>query len=70
MFEILIIFCVIASIVWIVWKLRSHDRALKKATLDQAWRVVLDDPHYEHRREYEERRHEEEVRLRNEAEGL
>jgi hypothetical protein len=70
MLEIVIIFCVVVSIVWIVWKLRAHDQALEKATLDQAWRVVLDDPHYEHRRQYEERKHEDEARLRREAEGL
>jgi hypothetical protein len=70
MLEIVIIFCVVVSIVWIVSKLRAHDQALEKATLDQAWRVVLDDPHYEHRRQYEERKHEDEARLRREAEGL
>jgi hypothetical protein len=70
MLEIVIIFCVVVSIVWIVWKLRAHDQALEKATLDQAWRVVLDDPHYEHRRQYEERKHEDEAPLRREAEGL
>jgi hypothetical protein len=70
MLEISIIFCVVVSIVWIVWKLRAHDRALEKAALDQAWRVVLDDPHYGHRRQYEERKREEEARLRKEAKGL
>jgi hypothetical protein len=68
--EIVLFFGVVASIVWIVWKVRTHDRTLKKAALDQAWRVVLDDPHYVARRTYEERKHEDETRLRREAEGL
>jgi hypothetical protein len=32
--------------------------------------VVLDDPNYEHRRQYEERKHEYEAQLRREAEDL
>jgi hypothetical protein len=54
MLEIIIIFCVVGSIAWIAWKVRAHDRTLEKAALDQAWRVVLDDPHYMDRRRYEE----------------
>lgn len=68
MLEIIIISCVIGSIIWIVWKIRAHDRALKMAVLDQAWRTVLDDPHYMDRRQHEERKHEEEVRARRMAE--
>jgi hypothetical protein len=41
MLEFIIIFCVVASIVWIVSKVRAHDRALENAALDQAWRIVL-----------------------------
>lgn len=67
MLEIIIIFCAVASIVWIIWKVRAHDRVLRKATLDQAWRIVLEDPHYAHRRQYEERKHEDEARSRKEA---
>jgi hypothetical protein len=70
MLEIVILLCVVVSIVWIVWKLRAHDGALENAALDQAWRIVLDDPHYEHRRKYEERKHEYEAQLRREAEDL
>ena len=62
----IIIVCIVAFIVWVVWKVRAHDRALDKAketaALEQAWRAVLDDPHYEHRRQYEERKREEEAR--------
>ena len=70
MLEIVILLCVVVSIVWIVWKVRAHDEALENAALDQAWRVILDDPHYEHRRQYEERKHEYEAQLRREAENL
>jgi hypothetical protein len=67
MLEIIIMLCAVGSILWIVWKVRAHDRVLEKATLDQAWRIVLDDPHYANRRQYEERKHEDEARLRKEV---
>jgi hypothetical protein len=38
--------------------------------VEQAWRIVLDDPHYAQRRQYEEHKRAEEARLRKEAEGL
>ncbi len=71
--EFIIIAFLAGAIVWIVliaWKVRVHDQVLEKATLDQAWRIVLADPHYVHRRQYEERRHELEAQLRKEAAGL
>ncbi len=68
--EIILFLGVVASIIWIVWKVRTHGRTLEKAALDQAWRIVLDDPHYAARRTYEERKHEDEARLRREAKGL
>ena len=34
--------------------------------LSEAWRVVLDDPHYEHRRRYEEKLREDDLRLKKE----
>jgi hypothetical protein len=68
--EIIVILCLVVAIVWLVLKVRAHGRALKKATLDQAWHIVLDDPNYVHRRQFQERKHEEEARLRKEAEGL
>ncbi len=56
--EIIIIFCVAASIVLIVWKERSYKRSLRKAAreaaLDRAWREVLNDPNYMDRRRREE----------------
>ena len=64
----------VAAIVWIVLKVRAHDRELekaaKKAALDQAWQIVLSDPHYEQRRQFEERRHEVKDQLRKEGATL
>jgi hypothetical protein len=57
MLEIIIILCVVAGIVWIIRKVRAEDRALDDAALDQAWRIVLDDPNYMDRRHHEERKH-------------
>ena len=55
--EIIIFLLVGGSIVWIVGTVRKKNRALEKAALDEAWRKVLDDPHYLDRRNYEERKH-------------
>ena len=52
----LIIFIVVAFIAWVVWTERKSKQALDKDLLDQAWREVLDDPHYMERRHYEERK--------------
>jgi hypothetical protein len=54
--EIIIIFSMIVGIVWIIWKLRSNSQAVKAAALDRAWREVLSDPNYPHRRDHEERK--------------
>jgi hypothetical protein len=40
---------------------RRHDMVLS-----EAWRVVLDDPHYEHRKRYEEKLREDDRRLKKE----
>ena len=41
---------VIALIAWTVWKMFAREqrleKATEKATLEQAWRIVLADPHY------------------------
>jgi FtsZ-interacting cell division protein ZipA len=55
MVAIIIIFIVIGCIAWVVWTPRKSKQALEKDALDQAWRDVLDDPHYMERRHYEER---------------
>ena len=70
MLEFSILLFVVASILWLAWKWRTQDRASKKATVEQAWRIVLDDPHYEHRRQYEERRRQVEAQLQKEAARL
>jgi hypothetical protein len=68
--EIVLIILLAAPIAWIVWKVRAHDRALENASLHEAWRMVLDDPHYEHRRQYEERKRQVEAQLQKEAARL
>ena len=62
----------IAVVGWIIWRWRVKDRV----ELDQAWRLVLEDPNYEHRRRYyeqlvssEQRKAEEDARIRK-KEGL
>ena len=67
--ELVILIFVVACIIWIVWKMRASTRASHDAAVDQAWRVVLNDPNYLHRRRYEERKREDEARARKE-EGL
>ena len=64
--EIVVLFIVVAGIVWIVWKVRADVRASRNADLEHAWRVVLDDPNYAHRRRFEERKREDEARARKE----
>ena len=54
--ELIIIFSVIGGIILIVWKVRANSRAAKAAALDRAWREVLSDPNYLHRRDHEERK--------------
>jgi hypothetical protein len=68
--EIIILAGLIAGTVWIVWKSRAQGRASSSATLQQAWKIVLSDPHYKHRREHEEHMHELEKQLQKEAENL
>ena len=54
-FTTILILIVVACIAWVVWTERKSKQALDKDALDQAWREVLDDPHYMERRHYEER---------------
>ena len=65
---------VIVLISWTVWKMWTREqrleKATKKATLEQAWHIVLADPHYEQRRQHEEHKHEVEAQLRKEAEEV
>jgi len=52
----IIIFIVVVCIAWVVWTEQKSKQALDKDALDQAWREVLDDPHYVERRHFEERK--------------
>ena len=54
--EMIIVFIGIACIGWLVWTVREDNRAIDKDVLDQAWREVLNDPHYLERRHFEERK--------------
>ena len=56
MAAIIIIFIVVVFIAWVVWTEQKSKLAFDKDLLDQAWREVLDDPHYMERRHYEERK--------------
>jgi hypothetical protein len=52
MLDLILLFGVAGGTVWIVWKMRASD----EVSLDQAWRLVLDDPNYLDRRHLEERK--------------
>ena len=52
----IVILIVVVCTAWVVWTERKSKLALDKDLLDQAWREVLDDPHYMERRHYEERK--------------
>jgi protein-S-isoprenylcysteine O-methyltransferase Ste14 len=54
--EMIIVLIGVACIVWLVWTVREHKQAIAKDVLDQAWREVLNDPHYMERRHFEERK--------------
>jgi Flp pilus assembly protein TadB len=71
--EIVVVVAAVACVAWLVWKTRAKRRARTRAqtdaALERAWRIVLSDPNYAHRRRYEERMHEDEARVRKE-EGM
>ncbi len=54
--EIIIIIFLFVCIIWLVLKMRRHAMETHHATLDAAWRVVLNDPNYKDRRLLEERK--------------
>ncbi len=75
--EFIFLIGLVAVVIWsalTVWKMWTRDKRLEKtaekATLEQAWHIVLADPHYEQRRQYEEHKHKVEAQLRKEAEDL
>ena len=66
----------IAGVGWIIWRARVKRQEDIDTSLDRAWRLVIKDPNYEHRRRYYEQlasseKHmaEEDARIRKE-EGL
>jgi len=65
---IVIIGFVLACTSWILWRKQANSRTAKKAALDRAWRIVLDDPSYTDRRPIEERKHDFEEKARKEKE--
>ena len=75
--ELIFLVGLVVVVVWsalTVWNMWTRDqrleKATKKATLEQAWGIVLADPHYEQRRQFEERRHEVKAQLRKEGAAL
>jgi Tfp pilus assembly protein PilE len=54
--EIMIVLIVLGCIAWVVLAVWEHKQAVEIAALGQAWRDVLDDPHYMERRHFEERK--------------
>ena len=51
--EMIIALIGVACIVWLLWTVREDNQAIAKDVLDQAWRDVLNDPHYLERRHFE-----------------
>ena len=60
---------IIGGALWIAWRVWAKKRAAKKTVLEKAWHIVLEDPDYPHRREYEERMRDYEERARKEPDG-
>jgi len=75
--ELIFLVGLVVVVVWsalTVWNMWTRDqrleKATKKATLEQAWHIVLADPHYEQRRQHEEHKQKVEAQLRKEAEEV
>ncbi len=52
----IIVVIVAASVAWLVWLVRQEKKKEDEIALDDAWREVLNDPHYTERRLLEERK--------------
>ncbi len=52
----IIVVIVAASVAWLVWLVRQEKKKEDEIALDDAWREVLNDPHYTERRHLEERK--------------
>ncbi len=68
--ELVIIFLLVALIAFLMMRSRRKEKRRHDMALSEAWRVVLDDPHYVHRRRYEEKLREDDLRLRKEHASL
>ena len=64
--EIMVIFLLVALIAFLMVRAHRAEKHRHEIMLSEAWRVVLDDPHYEHRRRYEEKLREDDLRLKKE----
>jgi hypothetical protein len=64
--EILVIFLLVALIAFLTVHTQTQKKRRRKMALSEAWRIVLDDPNYEHRRRYEETLREDDLRLKKE----
>ena len=62
--EFFVVPFIIGLVVWAAWKARTKRQASDQARLDEAWRVVLSDPNYAHRRRIEEYNREVEAQAR------
>ncbi len=57
MAELVVLVIIAVFFGWIAWIVWGVKQTLDKVMLDEAWRTVLDDPHYKERRHLEERKH-------------
>ena len=64
--EIALFFLLVALIAFLMVRAHRAEKHRHEMVLSEAWRVVLDDPHYEHRRRYEEKLREDDLRLTKE----
>jgi hypothetical protein len=62
--ELFVVPLIVAVVGWVAWKMRTKRVASDQARLDAAWRIVLSDPNYEHRRRVEEYNREVEAKAR------
>ncbi len=68
--ELVIIFLLVALTALLMIRSRRKEKRRHDIALSEAWRIVLDDPHYVHRRRYEEKLREDDLRLRKEHASL
>ncbi len=62
--EILVILSLIVLIAFLMLRSRRVEKRRREMMLAEAWRIVLQDPHYEHRKRYEEKLREDDLSLK------